>query len=510
MSLTIDGILKLPHFKNAQVLASKRNLGRMVNSVSVLEYSIPNEILDEFLSQNVSAGSEVILTAFSSVSNDVEKQCRIIKEMGLYGEVAIFVYYVGIILPRIDERIIKAAEDIGIVLICMEKNNLSLRYSDAISDIMEQVIANRKFNNFEGEMLTQISLLPVNQRTIQSVLSLLRDTIKSTLVIKSFSDSKPLNLAISPESFENAIINDIYNNKIPKTWWVKDFQLYETEGPSMILSIIKIDGVPLEEEICIAVLNVIQLFLNIWNPGHGQMIVTEMVRAILKDEPVKMKRLGELFNINVASINEMWIISQQNINKSEKEKKIIEKCLKESYRQVIYDDFEGKIIAFTNGKCLSSREEVSRQIKKESSNETICCISSLKDTNMVRKVYLLYCQYIEEAIKIFPKAEVYNRALIDFAKEISDNLDNHHHNLLPGKLYPIIKKPVLIETLMVYILDCNQDIKKASQMLNIHPNTIKYRIAQATEKLSINSNNRFEMLSITTELATTRLLKTNK
>ena len=507
MSLTIEGILKLPHFQNAQVLSSKRNLGRMVTSVSVLEYSIPNEILDDFLFQNVNAGSEVILTAFSSVSNDVEKQCKIIKEMGIYGEVAIFVYYVGIILPKIDEKIIKAAEDIGIVLVCMEKNNLCLRYSDGISDIMEQVIANRKFNNFEGEMLTQISLLPVNQRTIQSVLSLLRDTIKSTLVIRSFADSKPLNFAISPESFENTIINDINNNTILKTWWVKDFQLYETEGPSMILSIIKIDGLPLEDEICLAVLNVIQLFLNIWNPGHGQMIVTEMVRAILKDEPVKMKRLGELFNIDVASINEMWIISQENINTREKEKIFIEKCLKESYRQVICDDFEGKIVAFTNGECLSSREEVSRQIKKEYPNDIICCFSTLKDTNMVRKVYLLYCRYIEAAMKIFPKVDIYNRALIDFAKKISDDLNNNN-NHLPGKLYPIINKPVLMETLIVYILDCNQDIKGTAEMLSIHPNTLKYRINQATERLCIRSNNRFEMLSIATELATTRLLET--
>jgi len=269
LSLTINEILKLPHFKNAKVLASKRNLGRMVTSVSVLEYSIPNKILDDFLSQNVITGSEVILTAFSSVSDDIDKQCRIIKEMSLYGEVAIFIYYVGIILPKIDEKLIKAAEDIGIVLVCMEKNNLSLRYSDGISDIMEQVIANRKYNNFEGEMLTQISLLPENQRTILSVLSLLRDTIKSTLIIRSFSDSKLLNLVISPESFENTIINNINNNQIPKSWWVKDFLLHETEGPSMKLSIIKIDGIPLANEICTAVLNVIQLFLNIWNPGHG-------------------------------------------------------------------------------------------------------------------------------------------------------------------------------------------------------------------------------------------------
>jgi len=240
------------------------------------------------------------------------------------------------------------------------------------------------------------------------------------------------------------------------------------------------------------------------------MIVTEMVRAILKDEPVKMNRLGELFNINVTSISEMWIISQKTPNKTEKEKIFIEHCLKESYRQVICDYYEDKIIAFTNGECLSSREEVSHQIKQGYLNSTICCVSSLKDTNMVRKVYLLYCKYIEDTIKIFPSAEVYNRALIDFAKEISNELNNHHNNLLPGKLYPIIKKPVLLETLAVYILDCNQDTKKASEVLNIHPNTLKYRIAQATERLCINSNNRFEMLSIATELATNRLLESKQ
>lgn len=511
MSLTIADILNLPSFRNSQLLAGKRNIGRMVTSVSVLEYSIPNEIIEGFVENNRAAGSEVILTAFSSVKDDIDQQCKIIRQMALYGEVAIFIYYVGIILPYIDERIIKTAEDVGIVLVCMEKNNLSLRYSDGITDIMEQVIAHRNLSNFEGEMLTQVSLLPENQRTIQSVLSLLRNKIKATLIISDLRDSKLLNLVASPESFENEIFSEIEKSTIPLSWWSRDFKLKSTEGPKMKLSIIRVDGTPLGEDICIAVQNVIQLFLNIWNPGHGQMIISEMIRAILKDEPVKIKRLGELFNIDVSTINEMWIIPQSNSDIRSKDKIYVGKCLQEAYRQVICDDFEDYIIAFTNGDCLSQRSNVAKQIRKEIKTNCICCARNLIDSNMVRKVYLHYCNYLNSALLIFPKADIYYLSYIDFAKEVSTVLDNHHSvSLRLRKINALLDNNVLLKTLAVYMLDCNQDIQQTAKMLSVHPNTLKYRLKQAEEKLCIDINNRFERLSIAKAIAVYRLLENQK
>lgn len=36
--------------------------------------------------------------------------------------------------------------------------------------------------------------------------------------------------------------------------------------------------------------------------------MSELVRAILRDEPLKMRRLADIFHVDVASIHSMWVL----------------------------------------------------------------------------------------------------------------------------------------------------------------------------------------------------------
>ena len=54
---------------------------------------------------------------------------------------------------------------------------------------------------------------------------------------------------------------------------------------------------------------VVQLAVSMWSEKHDRIVIGELVRAILQDEPMKMRRLADIFNVDVASINSMWLIS---------------------------------------------------------------------------------------------------------------------------------------------------------------------------------------------------------
>ena len=41
---------------------------------------------------------------------------------------------------------------------------------------------------------------------------------------------------------------------------------------------------------------------------HDQVDLSELARAIIQDEPIKMRRLGGLYHINVEALSDMWII----------------------------------------------------------------------------------------------------------------------------------------------------------------------------------------------------------
>lgn len=41
---------------------------------------------------------------------------------------------------------------------------------------------------------------------------------------------------------------------------------------------------------------------------HGAVAIHELIRAILQDEPLKMRRLAEIFRVDVAALHEIWML----------------------------------------------------------------------------------------------------------------------------------------------------------------------------------------------------------
>ena len=104
MSITIADCLKLPSLQDAKVIAGHNGLGKFVSSVSVLEYARVFAMADALF-----LGNELIITAFTSVMDDVEAQCNAIRRLHEVGESALVLYYVCYYLKSIDKRLIEIA-----------------------------------------------------------------------------------------------------------------------------------------------------------------------------------------------------------------------------------------------------------------------------------------------------------------------------------------------------------------------------------------------------------------
>ena len=81
MSLTVSQLLELPCLRRAKVLAGHRSLDRIVTSISVLEYSTPTETQKKLYESIEFWGSELVITGFCNVANDVDAQCANIRSM---------------------------------------------------------------------------------------------------------------------------------------------------------------------------------------------------------------------------------------------------------------------------------------------------------------------------------------------------------------------------------------------------------------------------------------------
>ena len=137
--MTVAEVMKLPSMVGAEVVAGRGGLGYPVESVNVLEYGCPTEILNRFFRANTFDGSDLLISPFASIAGDVEAQCENIRRYQAVGSVGLVLYYVGIIVPEIDERLVEVCDSLDFPLICMPRGQAGLRYSELIREVLFEV-----------------------------------------------------------------------------------------------------------------------------------------------------------------------------------------------------------------------------------------------------------------------------------------------------------------------------------------------------------------------------------
>ena len=316
MSVTVEDILKLPCLSGARVIAGKRGLQKVLASVSVLEFADPNMLQEELFRNNEFYGSEIVITAFANIADNIEQQCANIHRLATAGEVGLILYYVGIFMPHVDQRLIDLADRLDFTLIVMPENRMDLRYSEVICEVMEAIIKDQAAEiSLLTDVLDQMSRLPEHQRTIDCVLRMARDRIRTSLILVD-SQSRALGQANWPMSLELQAAELPYVDAmlpvtLPNNRTIWRCPLNQANPKSMELYLVK-DGMPLSKELVTQTVELVRLAVSLWSSKHAEVQISELVRAILLDEPLKMRRLADLFHIDVASIHSMWVLRTEN------------------------------------------------------------------------------------------------------------------------------------------------------------------------------------------------------
>ena len=88
--------------------------------------------------------SEILLTGFLGVRDDVEAQCGIVSAAASGGCAALVVYYVGKAVKKLDSRVMETADKAMLPLIVMPEE---AEYSQAITEVMDKVLYGDNFSN---------------------------------------------------------------------------------------------------------------------------------------------------------------------------------------------------------------------------------------------------------------------------------------------------------------------------------------------------------------------------
>lgn len=528
MSVSVNDLLKLPSLRQAKVVAGKNALYKRVTSISVLESANPSLLVDNVFEQGEFFGSEIAITGFLDCTDNVDLQCASVRRLSEGGEIGLIIFYVGVYLPRIDKRLIDLANSLDFVLIQMPKSK-DLRYAEVISDVTECLHRERdRTDHLVSDILARMSTLPLHQRTINSSLRMISDSIMASVLLTDESGHL-LNQACWPSSIEQEVKSNLpqilaaaNTDSSPGECFqdtrVFSFNVTPDTGIPMKLIIAK-QGENIGSDILEQVCDVTRICANIWGQGYNNIAIRELIRAILQDDPLKMNRLAEIFHIDIAEIHEMWILSgdsKESVDIIKEHSSTLESCLSSCCHTVFSDVYEDCFLLFSS--TSSSYQEASEAARviiqllhRYDETITLTKCGNLKNTTEVRSAWLAYDNYLSDAKRIFPGQSFFTSGQISFAGECRRIIEQGEDSIvqitaaLSCNDSPASEQ-VDEETLSTYMLDSNFSISKAADLLHVHPNTIKYRLKCIDNKLGFHHDQMPDSMRLYYALALRRLL----
>ena len=527
VSVTVEDILKLPSLRQAKVLGGAGGLKKVVSSISVLEATDPSVLVKEVFPQDKYFGSEIVITGFLNCIHDVDRQCANLIRLAEGGEVGLVLYYVGVYLPYVDQKLIDIANERDFVLICMPEGQRHLRYSDLIADVTECIYRDRITNiSLVSDILARVSSAPPHQQTVGTALQMLCAELSCSVVLCT-SEYRILNLSTWPSGMEERIHAGFRNGlslpagevRLPCPF-LPDAELYRVPIPADLaqplqLFLIK-EGKPLSRELVEQAADMTRICVNIWGRQNGAVAVHELLRAILQDEPLKMRRLAEIFHIDIAAIHELWMLCGADADvasaQMEQNLELARQCADITFGSV----YEGQpVMCLSTPHSLRDTERVMRELlecaAKSSPDAVIVRCSGLSNTTNCRRAYLLTLENLEDAKCIFPRKRIFLLGEMELAaacrKRISEGEAAAIDETMP--LFALQSDgdgTELLNTACAYLLDCDGSVTRTAELLHLHKNTIKYRLQRISDTLGFRLGKMPETIELYYSAAICRLL----
>ncbi len=537
MGFTVEDAMRLPSLRNAKLAGGKAGLKNNVFGINVFDFKLSENLQDRFFAKDDRhLSNQIVITSFSFMQDDEALQCKYLRKLCEIGESALVLYYVGVIVKTLSDRLVATADEIGFPLIVMPIGRIDLRYGDLISEVSASVLSDRI--HYNGSLVTdiigQVSRLPSEKQTIDSVLTLLSGKLRVSVVLTDSSlnelgcaqwPSNDLNL-IDLMTEEN-VSHHIKRRKVfapiegSYIWFVP---IHDRGVDPMRLFLIE-EGTVLDDILVEMAKQTVQLAVELWSNRHSAVLTSELVKAIINDEPIRMRRLSEVLNIDIKSIHTTWIIrcTDGRSSFSDEMIKSVRGTMNSLDSEIILEPYRTPL-GTSDDLILFFRNPLDAKLLDDCSKSIIYNLHSLgcehvyltmldykATTAHVRKAFAIWNETEATARAVFPNLEIFHESEIELVRQCNeviklgeasiaaatgclDGLDERHGS------------DEFLKTLEVYYLDADMNMQTASEILGVHKNTIKYRINMVCDALGHSVSNPVTTSRLTIALAIRRLL----
>lgn len=514
MKITIKECLKLHAFEGAEILAGKKRLNSIIKKVTVLEEVTAEDIDATYEEKNV-----MIVTAFFGTRNDVEEQCKMIERSVLCGMSVLVLHRIGDILGKVDERLVDICEKLGVVLIALNAERRIQTYE--ILEEVSHILYYGSVNEAKPSLLTDVAFHMINFEKYPDFVSALRTAaeLNEFQVVLMSSDFNPV-LAVETKSdttVEAAIMfarkGYVEKKKLLCTMIEVDglatYWIYTNiEGSDYYMLIADNKDMYSKDEI-IKLGNIITMAMGMWKYTPKKDDEAEFIRALRRGNINKAFAIKDDAKIDESSVVSVFLCV--GLLEQDTRDKWNEYCEKKGIKALKTRDND-ETTGILLGHKKNNNAVKTFDVLDETYHGKIFHVTGINGIEGAADGFRLIEETHGLAKVVFPHKSnfsKYDLSLIRNCIHIRNEGGFLKRNYT--KLLDVFdeensaKGRELLRTLETFILDAGMNSGKTAEILDVHTNTVQYRMKRINELLGVEITAYRVVPGISTALALHRL-----
>lgn len=512
--------MRLDAFGGCTVLSCHDNLERRVRTVSVLD--------ETDLAMGVERNGikeQMVITHFWSSRGDVSEQIKAVQGLGAKEISALVVYLSEMGVSAIDQQVIDAAEKAGLPLITILDDG-NVTYSMLIEEVLDKILYG---HNYSDNILNNTIYHLLNFEKHSSFPFALREAAVNNgyQVVLLTEEFNPIltvetrHVVSIEDAVQNARKQDVFQQSTFTRVEIQGVVTYwgsiEIKNARYILMIVdNEDNYSAVEMTKLA--ETIQLAIGMWKYTPERDSRAEFIKSavrgdlsfchtLLDESGLRGMQFPSAFLIKDIDENELFDILTDFRNRFGFSTLTVNEE-NETYGIVYSEDGQDKGISVKNA-CLQMYDEL-KSGRKDARIFHITGIESLESVVEGFKLINRTGKFIE---KVFPYKRVFSKYEISM---VCDCIYMHTSSPALKKMYLELLEPferevsankgrMLLDTLSTFVLDAGMNSNKTAEFMNIHNNTVQYRLKKANEILGAEMTANRVIPGLTMALAIKRL-----
>ncbi|HHU17854.1 MAG TPA: PucR family transcriptional regulator [Clostridiales bacterium] len=492
MKMTVRDCLELPAFKKAVIISGKQGLDNRVRAVSFLEsgYS-PDQI-----QSNRYRSDEMILSAFFPDGSNEETQLQLIRSIAKEGGAALVLMPPAAISEGWTQHVINLSNDLKLPIISIQDDH-ELAYSDIINQVMEQVLYG---DNFGNRLITNTIYHLLNFEKHSNFQSAVREAaINNNFQIVILSED--FNPVFSVETRHRTTIAEAIRVGIERD--VDKSAVYtriDVDGALTYWGPVNINGdkhymfiVDNEDSYSpgeiTKLAEILEIAMGMWKYSPIKDSKAEFIKALRRGNKSLAYCLKDEALPDGDEILSVFCISGIERDECFKTMIAFEKRTNHEVVKIHEGDEIYGMILKGQGAASESCTELYNELQKDEGT-IIFHVTAVNGLEGSADAYQLINETWPFIQYIFPHKNIFTKYELTLASNCinisikSDYLKKNYMDLIaPFKTSKETKGKQLLETLEIFILDAGMSTSKTAKLMDIHTNTVQYRLKRIQEIL---------------------------